>query len=194
MEFKGMHQAAVKPEGQLILSSLVAFFLAFGGPQVGMAAPSAAEPLTIAESRVLHEGSQLWLNGRTYAAAWSQWRDRADPTVIRTGISDAGLAQRLGIELLDTAQVGQQPIQWFSHLATPLKTRLSSSGQYRYLDISDLAQQVNWQLQAAGNTLQLIAPTASIQSIRQGQQPWGARIVIDLDRPASWQITRLTNS
>lgn len=147
----------------------------------------------IAQASLLRQGRQVQLNGRSFPAAWAQWQEQSDPVKIRIGVSDGGLVQGIGLELLSTLQVGQQPAQWFSLLA-PLKARLSPSGQYRYLDISGLAQQSGWQMQAVGDVLQIAAPAAKIQGIRLGQQPWGGRIVLDLDRPAAWQVTRLTNS
>lgn len=138
---------------------------------------------------VSRQGGQVRLNGRTYSAAWAQWQ-QANPARIYTGVSDGGLVQGIGLELLSTSDLSQQPIRWFSDL-TMVTTRLSSTGQYRYLNISDLAQRAGWQIQAEGNVLQISSPPAKIQSIRQGQQPWGDRIAIDLDRPTPWQVARL---
>jgi hypothetical protein len=147
----------------------------------------------VAASTVLRQGNQIRLNGRTYSAAWAQWQDQANPGKTHTGVSDGGLVQGVGLELLSTANSSQQPVRWFSNLPALVTTRLSSTGQYRYLNISGLAQQASWQMQAEGNTLQISSPPASIQSIRQGQQPWGDRIVVDLDRPTPWQVARLSS-
>lgn len=165
-------------------------------PQVATAQFLTASPTTAdprANAAVLRQGNLIQLNGRTYPAAWAQWQDKADPTQIRTGISDGGLVQGVGLELLNTAEVGQQPVQWFVPLA-PLKTRLSPSGEYRYLEIKALARQAGWQMQAAGDVLRIASPSTQVQAIRLGEQPWGTRIVLDLDRPTPWQMTRLTNS
>jgi len=147
----------------------------------------------LANAAFLRQGSAIQLNGRTYPAAWAQWQNKADPTQIHTGISDGGLVQGIGLELLNTNEVGRQPAQWFA-ASTPLRARLSSSGGHRYLDIQDLAQQAGWRMQAAGDVLQITSPRTQVQAIRLGEQPWGTRIVLDLDRPAPWQMTRLTNS
>lgn len=144
-----------------------------------------------AEAALLRQGTQLRLNGRLYPGAWTQWQDKTDPAKTYTGVSDAALVQGVGLALLKTTDLSQQPAQWFSPLA-PLKTRLTSG--FRYLEISDLARQASWQVQPAGDVLGISAPPAQIQSLRLGQQPWGARLVVDLDRPTTWQITRLTNS
>lgn len=149
------------------------------------------QPTLVAAGPSLQQGNQIMVNGRPYAAAWAQWQDGAS-TKTRTGISDGGLMQSIGIELLNTAQSGQQPIQWFASTPQTVATRMTNSGQYRLLDISALAQQVNWQLQPEGGTLKISSPPATVRGIRQGRQPWGARIVVDLDRPTPWQVARLT--
>ncbi len=154
------------------------------------ASPTTAKAAT--DAAFLRQGSSIQLNGRTYPAAWAQWQDKADLTQIHTGISDGGLVQGVGLELLNTAEVSRQPVQWFVPLA-PLRTRLSPSG-HRYLEIKELAQRAGWRMQAAGDVLQIASPSTQVQAIRLGEQLWGTRIVLDLDRPTSWQVTRLTNS
>ncbi|MBD2021851.1 phosphodiester glycosidase family protein [Leptolyngbya sp. FACHB-36] len=133
------------------------------------------------------QGNQIVLNGRRFTAAWSQWQSASRS--IRTGISDAGLLQLTGVEFLSTNDASRQPIQWFSQPATDpiaLATRLLPP--IRYLDITDLAQRSGWQVQAQGTTLQITSTPAKVLSVRQGKQPWGDRIVIELDRPATWQV------
>ncbi len=185
-------QAFEKLIGTLLCCPTLATGMCLATSQRVLADPPIVKPVT-ANTSVLRQGRQVQLNGRSFPAAWAQWQDQSAPVKIRTGVSDGGLVQGIGLELLNTSEVGQQPAQWFSPL-TPLKARLSPSGQYRYLDISGLGQQSGWQMQAVGDVLQIATPPAQIQQIRLGQQPWGGRIVLDLDRPATWQVTRLTNS
>jgi hypothetical protein len=49
------------------------------------------------------------------------------------------LMQTLGVDLQDTANAQQQPVQWFSETASPLATW--HDGGYRYVDITAWAQQ-----------------------------------------------------
>ncbi|UBF25162.1 hypothetical protein K9N68_26570 [Kovacikia minuta CCNUW1] len=73
-------------------------------------------------------GNQVILNGRSFQADWSQWQTESNG--IRIGISDAGLIQTTGFELLNTEDSTKQPIQWFSDPATnplSLPTRLAGS-------------------------------------------------------------------
>lgn len=134
-------------------------------------------------------GNQISVNGRTFPFPWKQWQS-SGTSGVRIGVSDAGLMQAIGLELLSSSDLNKQPIQWFS----PINNRsfiLTSqvTGQYRFLDITELAKTYGWQLQASGEILQITTPPAIIQAIRQGNQDWGERIVIDLDRSSPWQVT-----
>lgn len=158
-----------------------------------LAAPPTPRP-QISTPPLQRQGNQILLNNRPYPVAWTQWPDPQRPGQMRTGLSDGGLRGRLGFDLLNTSELTQQPVQWFSDTAVFLKPHFSPSGNYRYLDITELANQMNWQLQVQGNQLQILSPPAQIQNLRLGRQSWGDRIVIDLDRPTPWRLSRLTNS
>jgi len=131
------------------------------------------------------QGNQILLNGRMVSAAWAQWSAGGQ----RLGISEAGLSQAIGVELLNTADATRQPVQWFSDpTTTPLKLPTRLTGALRYLDITELAQRSGWQLQVNGAILQITSPPATVTAVRQGKQPWGDRLVIELDRSAPWQV------
>lgn len=138
---------------------------------------------SVSSPRLLASGTQISLNGRTLPAAWSQWQNQG----IRTWISDAGVTQ-LGVELLNTQDEKKQPVQWFSEPKTMLVLPSLLAAGARYLDVTDFAQKAGLQVQASGNTLRITSRVARVQAIRQAQQPWGSRIVLDLNRPTSWQI------
>lgn len=149
--------------------------------------PPPAEFLSQVSPQIIRQGNQISLNNRTLSVAWRQWKLG---TSVRTGISDGGLKQALGIELLNTADATQQPIQWFSYpLTTPIVLASQNSGDYRFLDVTDFAKMAGWQMQFLGDKLQISSVPAQITNIRQGSQPWGSRIVIDLDRPTPWQFS-----
>jgi hypothetical protein len=130
----------------------------------------------------LNEGAQITLNDRSIAVPWMQWRSPTGD--LRSGITDAGLQKIMGIQFLNTDNVAQQPFQWFASTAS-LPTRLTSS--LRYLDITDLAQQAGWQIQANSTTLGIATPAAQVTGIRQSKQSWGDRLVIEVDRALPWQ-------
>lgn len=134
------------------------------------------------------QGGQIVLNGRTLRVPWHQWQLSAGPASARIGLSDMGLLN-LGVDLLDTDDLQQQPVQWFSDSrTTPILLPIRRTSTARYLDITDLARQSGWQLQQSGSTLQIVTPTATVRDLRRGKHPWGERIVLDLDRPALWQV------
>lgn len=154
-------------------------------------ASAPASPVITAASP-LRQGSQISLNGRTYAVPWSQWQNPAGE--IATGLSDMALRRHLGVELLNTRNPQQQPIRWFANTSLTLPTHFSPGGGLRYLDVTSLAQQSRWQIQPQGNLLQIVTPPATVKMVRLGRQPWGIRLVMDLDQPAPWRLTKLTNS
>lgn len=135
----------------------------------------------------LSSGKAIVFNNRTLPIAWSQW-EQAGKT--RIGISDTGLAQ-LGIDLLNTNDPAKQPIQWFSEpKTTPIVLAAKLNAGYRYLDISNFAQNSGWQIAVNGSKLQITAPVTKIREVRSGKQTWGDRLVVDLDRPAAWQVSQ----
>jgi hypothetical protein len=135
-------------------------------------------------ARLVAHGNQISLNGRTLNAAWLQ--QRATASRVRTYLSDAGVRQFFGADLLSTSNPGRQPIEWF---ASSVLTSLLTPA-YRYLDITDFAGQAGWQLQINGNTLVLTTPATQVTDIRQSKEPSGERVVVDLDRPTPWQVNQ----
>jgi hypothetical protein len=141
---------------------------------------------------LVQQGNQIVVNGRSLPIPWSQKQQQI-------GITDVGLVQAIGLELLDTSDVQRQPIQWFSpaplvpdassHFADSPVLQTWLTAQYRFLDISRLAQQWSWQLRVNGLNLQITTPRTKVLGLRQARQPWGDRIVVDLDRPTPWQVT-----
>jgi hypothetical protein len=132
-------------------------------------------------------GKQVSLNGRILPAAW--FVRPVSKGKIATYISDGALRQFIGVDLLNTSNPALQPIQWFSPVNQPLVVPTQITRGYRYLDITRLAQTAGWQIQTNGTTLAITTPPTKVLDIRQGQQPTGERLVIDLERPTPWQIT-----
>ena len=126
-------------------------------------------------------GNQIRLNGRTIRGNWLVWQTAGQT---RIGVESMGLEKSLGVRLLDATQSEFQGMDWFG-----MGDRLPVNFQnpYRYLDITDLATAANWRWQAQGTVLELSTPTATILGLRAGNQAWGKRVVIDLDRPVLWR-------
>lgn len=137
--------------------------------------------------QLIRQGNQITLNDRTLNVAWRQWQLG---TSIRIGISDAGLQQSLGVQLLSTKDATKQPVQWFSSpQTTPLVLATSHNAADRFLDVTNLASSVGWRLQVKDNILQITSAPARVLNIQQSSLAWGSRIVVDLDRPTPWQFS-----
>ena len=136
-------------------------------------------------------GNQIVLNGRSYSGYWFQSVANGQPSI---SISDGDLDDDFGLSLLNTNNPQSQPVQWFSSKSIPLTARFPSSGAIRYLDITTLKDQLGWQIQPQGNRLIVNSGAAQVRSLKSGIQPWGRRIVLELDRPSPWRFKELTNS
>lgn len=134
------------------------------------------------EAPTIAQGNQVSLNGRILSTAWQQWQS---PQGIRIGVSDTSFRQISGVELRNNTRWQVQPVEWFG-IQADLNVRVQ--GQYRYLDLTDLLPRLGWRSQATGNILTMTTPVARVTNIRQGRQPWGDRLVIDLDQPTVWQM------
>lgn len=156
-------------------------------PVPAVAFPASVIAQSIAQPN-LPPGNQISLNGRFLTAPWQQWQASDGNHV---GISDAVLINSMGVQLLNTNSATMQPIHWFtpSNQTLSLPTHLTTG--LRYLDITDLAQRSRWQVTAKGTQLQVNTTPTHIVGIRQSQQPWGDRLVIELSQPTTWQTTQL---
>lgn len=169
-------------------------------PLVGLGSAAAswagtpiAPPATpqLAQASLSPSGDRILLNGQSLPIGWTQWSDPQKPGSWRIGISDFGLVQAIGVDLLNTNDAAKQPIQWFSQPnTTPIVLPTRRSQTQRYLDITDLAKQLGWQVQPRGAGLQITTPAAKLVSIRQGKQAWGDRLVLELDRATPWQLSQ----
>jgi len=111
------------------------------------------------------------------------WQKRGD----RIGVADIPLMRYLGVDLQDTARVGEQPVLWFSDQPQMLPTWHDNG--YRYLDITDWVAARGGSLYPNRTTLQILLPSGRVQTARRGRQPWGDRIVLEVDRPVPWVLT-----
>jgi Phosphodiester glycosidase len=141
----------------------------------------------------IQEGNQISINGKPLAGAWAQWIDPQSGQPM-LGVSDSVWMRQLGGDLLDNTNPNQQPVLWFSNAPKPLSAQLNPNGSVRYLAISPVARQWGWQVQSRGAVLDIRTPAAVAQSIKLGQQPWGQRLVVLLDRATPWRMAALTNS
>ncbi|MEY3329952.1 MAG: hypothetical protein RLZZ115_2835, partial [Cyanobacteriota bacterium] len=153
---------------------------------------------TLAESQTnpsKKQGSQIEINGNLINLPWQIDQSNRN-SKIAVKISDIGLMQNLGINLLDTNNSSQQPIQWFSS-----ESNLSAEyiNPYRYLDLSNFAESSQWQIKPEGSNLKITIPPSAIQSLRIESLSVASnlpqtnstflpqKIIIELDKPTIWQ-------
>lgn len=148
-----------------------------------------AQTPTIAQNRLpmrpMQQGSQIQFNGQTESVTWTQWQNQEQE---RTFISEIALTQLLGVQLLSSNNPALQPVAWYSNenqSVAQLPVRLV--GTERHLDITDLAKLANWDVQVQSGQLVLNTLSAEVQNVRIGKQPWGDRVVIDLDGPVAYE-------
>ncbi|WP_157087498.1 phosphodiester glycosidase family protein [Anabaena sp. CA = ATCC 33047] len=173
----------------LCLSAISATTAQTPPTQAHAASELIAQSATSTSRQNIASGRQISLNGRTFPGTWLQ--QFAGTNQAKTYISDGVLRQVIGVDLLSSNNPARQPIQWFSAHTQSLVLTTALLAGYRYLDVTNLAQTVGWQMQAQGNTLVITTPTAQVRNIiPQSQAPGVAtnRIVLDLDRPTPWQV------
>ncbi len=152
--------------------------------------PSWADAPVRLSSAVGQEGTQIFINGQSFPGNWASWSSPSGESTI--GVSEGVWMRVLGGDLADSLNPAQQDVQWYS--ASPTKLTAKLTGSLRYLNIATFARQQGWEIQPKGNALEIRTPTAIVQSVVLGQQPWGRRLVMTLDRPAPWTLASLTNS
>ena len=172
-----------------VLSNLVrSESLTDSTPIIAANASTQVQKVAQVSSIALQQGQEISLNGNRFSVAWTQWQQG---DAIRTGISDTGAMQSLGIELLNTTKSDVQPVLWFPTAPNrPIALRARFISPYRYIDVTDLISQAGASITVSGNVLSIDFPPAQILNVRQGNQTWGKRLVIDLDRPVFWQVSQ----
>ncbi len=133
-------------------------------------------------------GTEIFLNGRTLTIPWAQWQLGTNN---RLGISDTALAQQMGVELFNNPNYTEQPIDWYatqSNRRTNVIAKLDR--QYRYLDITELAKNSNWQWQIVGGKLQLNTPATKVIDIQRQTAAKNGKITVKLDRSTPWKLSQ----
>ncbi|MGC9527446.1 MAG: phosphodiester glycosidase family protein [Limnospira sp.] len=160
-------------------------------------------PVWAGNVAVRERGATIALNGREIPVNWLQWHDSRHSDRPSVGVADLGLMRSTGIELLDTPESGRQPVRWFAW--TPTLPAFHQSGD-RYLDITELARQLGWQVQNRGTVLELTSPPATLRDVETtplpdcGGTPGRSvpeeplpcrRFVLEFDRPVPWQAPQI---
>jgi hypothetical protein len=133
-------------------------------------------------------GGEVRFNGQTVAIGWQHTADN------RFLISEIGVTQLLGLQLLSSSDPNLQPVAWYS-TNDPNRDRgiarlpVQWRSDQRFFDITDLAQLNDWIVRFQGNNqLEIVTPTSKVNAIAVEKQAWGDRITFTLDDPASYQF------
>ncbi|MBD2188705.1 phosphodiester glycosidase family protein [Pseudanabaena sp. FACHB-723] len=145
-------------------------------------AVSSAPSVTIPAS-----GNVIQLNGQVWPVPWIRRVEQGQQSFY---VPEKWLNTGLGVQMMDSDKAERQRLRWFS---APMFSQVAfdSTGRYRYLDLAPFASQ--WRTEISGNTLNIYTPDATMQAIRRAKQPWGDRLVLDLDRPTPWRVTQQDN-
>ena len=156
--------------------------------------------------------SQILINNQIYSLPWIQWQTEKG---LRIGVPDEAMRQIFGVDFLSTDNATQQPIAWFSNDRPTATLPVKFVSPDRYLDITDWAKSLGWQLIPQAQQLTITAPASNltqlIQAAPQSQMnpmsqvgkitPFTSpgtfptlevsgsdRIVLTLDRPTLFQV------
>jgi hypothetical protein len=149
--------------------------------------PIQESPTNVSPQGVI-SGMQISVNGYTSYGAWLQKPAASDQ--MTTLVSDGSFKRLFGVDLLDSSNPELQPVQWFSSREMPMVTHARLLSNYRYLDITQLAKQFGWQIQANHTTLIISTPHTKVTDIAWEDQVKRQRLVVNLDSPTPWRAVK----
>jgi len=132
-------------------------------------------------------GNVIQLNGQPWSGRWIRRVEQGQPSLY---VQEDWLTGGLGVQMLDSDKADRQRWRWFSS-PTFSRVAFDSSGRFRYLDLAPFAEQ--WRTEIAGTSLNIYTPDAAMQAVRRSKQPWGDRLVIDLNRRTPWRVSQQGN-
>jgi len=126
-------------------------------------------------------GTVIQLNGHPWSGRWIRKVEQGKQSVY---VQEDWLTWGLGVQMLDSDKADRQRLRWFSS-PTFSRVAFDQTGRFRYLDLTPLAEQ--WRTEIIGNSLNIYTPDTTVQAVRRSKQPWGDRVVIDLNRRTPWR-------
>jgi Phosphodiester glycosidase len=139
------------------------------------------------DRKFVSQGTEILLNGKTLNIPWGQWQVG---NTLHLGISDTALDRQMGVELFSNPNYQTQPIDWYGTQRSPINLTAKLSGQYRYLDITDLAQNSGWKWQLVGGKLQLNTPATRVTNVQRETIPKNGKINVTVDRYTPWKLSQ----
>ena len=138
-------------------------------------------------SQFIDRGTELLLNGKIMAIPWARWQ--VDDTV-HLGISDTALDRQFGVRLFD-GDTQNQPVDWdASQRSRSINLPVKLTSEYRYLDITRVAQRIGWKWDVFGYKLKLDTPAAKIIDVQRKTIDRDGMISIRLDRYTPWKLSQ----
>jgi len=171
-------------------------------------APPVRPSLPIRQNLSLGLQPQILINNQIHNLQWIQWQTEKG---LRIGVPDGAMRQIFGVDFLSTDDATQQPIAWFSNDRPTATLPVKFVSPDRYLDITDWAKSLGWQLTPQAQQLTITTPTSNLTQLIQGipqsqtskqkqvpvipagtsptlELPKTDRIVLELDRPTLFQV------
>lgn len=139
----------------------------------------------LATPGVIRRGTHLSVNGRTWRVAWGQWSSGISTY---TGVSDKGAILVLGMELLNSDDVNLQPVKWFSTLLKPYRLKTQLDREFRYLNLDDIAPDLNWEMVIDNHTLRIFSVPTKVENITVNRENDISRIEIQLSQGTPWEL------
>ena len=133
---------------------------------------------------VVQQGTKTIINQREISLPWIEWRE-GNQTYI--GISDIALQNTLGVELLNSNNPNEQPIQWFNSYHN-LPARFVNP--YRYLDTRNLLENTDIIIERQEDTLTINTPNSRVNRVYDINQSQQKRVVIELERPTFFRVSQ----
>jgi exopolysaccharide biosynthesis protein len=128
------------------------------------------------------QGKQLIINGNTVSLSWRTNGKKLE-------LSDTGLLYQFGLELLNTTDYRQQPVDAYANSSMSLTASLNQ--QYRYLDATKLAAANNWRWQIAGDRLQINTPKILVSEVQANQLGSDrGQITVKLNGTVPWRLSQ----
>lgn len=132
-------------------------------------------------------GTVIQLNGQPWTGRWIRRVEQGQQSLY---VQEDWLTGGLGVQMMDSDKADRQRLRWFSS-PTFSRVTFDNTGRFRYLDLAPFAEQ--WRTEITGNALNIYTPDTKMQAVRRSKQPWGDRIVIDLNRRTPWRVSQQEN-
>lgn len=133
---------------------------------------------------IKNQGQKVLINNKTTNLPWIEWQEENQTHI---AVSDTGIEAILGIELLNTNNIDQQPIHWFNYYET-LSAKFVNP--YRYIDLTNLTKITPLNLVINDDVLNINLSPAQVNKVYEIRELKGKKIVIELDNPTFFQVSQ----